>query len=165
MTLADRIVVLRAGRIEQQGSPVELYDNPDNVFVAGFIGSPRMNFLEGTITHIDGQMLTVSLSAFDAPALQVKRRGDGGAVGEKINVGIRPEHFADAALGGPVLTANAQVIEQLGGVSYVYGVGTDGRTKVTIQQKGHSRVDIGAPISVGIEHGAALAFGLGGIRI
>lgn len=161
----DRIVVLRAGRIEQQGSPVELYDNPDNVFVAGFIGSTRMNFLEGTITHIDGQMLTVSLSAFDAPALQVKRRGDGGAVGEKINVGIRPEHFADAALGGPVLTANAQVIEQLGGVSYVYGVGTDGRTKVTIEQKGHSRVDISAPISVGIEHGAALAFGLGGIRI
>ena len=45
MTLADKIVVLRAGRIEQQGTPIELYDNPDNIFVAGFIGSPRMNFL------------------------------------------------------------------------------------------------------------------------
>ncbi|HWV20556.1 MAG TPA: sn-glycerol-3-phosphate ABC transporter ATP-binding protein UgpC [Devosia sp.] len=165
MTLADRIVVLRAGRIEQQGSPVELYDNPDNVFVAGFIGSPRMNFLEGTITAITGQTLTVSLSAFDAPALLVKRRGQGGAVGDRINVGIRPEHFADAGLGGPVLTATAQVIEQLGGVSYVYGVGTDGETKVTIQQKGHSRVAAGAPIAVGIEPDAALAFGLDGLRI
>ncbi|MFD1254114.1 Maltose/maltodextrin import ATP-binding protein MalK [Devosia equisanguinis] len=165
MTLADRIVVLRAGRIEQQGSPVELYDNPDNIFVAGFIGSPRMNFLEGTITAIDGQDLTVSLSAFDAPALEVRRRGSGGVVGDTINVGIRPEHFADAALGGPTLSASAQVIEQLGGVSYVYALGTDSETKVTIQQKGHSRITVGAPITVGIEPGAMLAFGQNGLRL
>jgi ABC-type sugar transport system ATPase subunit len=165
MTLADRIVVLRAGRIEQQGSPVELYDNPDNIFVAGFIGSPRMNFLEGTITAIDGPMLSVTLSAFDAPGLSVRRRGSGGAVGDRIQVGIRPEHFAEAAAGSPSLTASAQVIEQLGGVSYVYAVGTDGETKVTIQQKGHSRVAAGTPITVGIEPDAALAFGMDGLRL
>ena len=165
MTLADRIVVLRAGRIEQQGSPIELYDNPDNVFVAGFIGSPRMNFLEGTITAIEGQDMTVSLSAFDAPALLVRRRGAGGKVGETVSVGVRPEHFAEAALGGPLLTATAQVVEQLGGVSYVYAVGKDGETKVTIQQKGHARMAAGAPITVGIEPGAAMAFGQDGLRI
>src|SRR5690606_20586147 len=104
MTLADRIVVLRAGRIEQQGSPIELYDNPDNIFVAGFIGSPRMNFLEGTITAINGQDMTVSLTAFDAPALSVRRRGTGGTVGEKVNVGIRPEHFTPAEAGNTALS-------------------------------------------------------------
>src|SRR5690606_6502360 len=135
MTLADRIVVLRAGRIEQQGSPIELYDNPDNIFVAGFIGSPRMNFLEGTITAIHGEELTVALDAFEAPAFKVRRRGDGGEVGDTIRVGIRPEHFTDADTDGPRLTAKAQVVEQLGGVSYVYAVGNDGQTKITIQQK------------------------------
>jgi ABC-type sugar transport system ATPase subunit len=165
MTLADRIVVLRAGRIEQQGTPIELYDNPDNQFVAGFIGSPRMNFLDGKITAIDGDTMTVSLNAFDAPALSVRRRGSGGEVGQAISVGVRPEHFADATLGGPTLTAKAQVVEQLGGVSYVYAVGNDGQTKVTIQQKGHSSISSGAPITVGIEPGALLAFDQNGQRI
>jgi lactose/L-arabinose transport system ATP-binding protein len=164
MTLADRIVVLRAGRIEQQGSPIDLYDNPDNIFVAGFIGSPRMNFLEGTITAIEGDDLTVSLQSFAAHDFKVRRRGSGGSVGQKVSVGIRPEHFADAALGGPTITATAQVVEQLGGVSFVYAVGTDGE-KITIQQKGHSAIPDGAQVTVGIEPGSALAFDQAGLRI
>jgi ABC-type sugar transport systems, ATPase components len=165
MTLADRIVVLRAGRIEQQGSPIELYDNPDNIFVAGFIGSPRMNFLEGAIRAIDGNTLSVSLAAFDGPDLAVRRRGTGGAIGDTINVGIRPEHFTETEAANASLTATAQVIEQLGGVSYVYAIGRDGQSKVTIQQKGHSRARNGAPIHVGIEEGAALAFDAAGLRL
>src|SRR5690606_17734834 len=110
------------------------YDNPDNTFVAGFIGSPRMNFLEGTIRAIEGDRLSVSLPAFDALDLTVRRRGTGGAVGETISVGVRPEHFTQAAIAGAGLTATAQVIEQLGGVSYVYATGRDGQSKVTIQQ-------------------------------
>jgi ABC-type sugar transport system ATPase subunit len=165
MTLADRIVVLRAGRIEQQGSPIELYDNPDNIFVAGFIGSPRMNFLEGTISAIDGDDLSVSLNAFDAQGLKVRRRGKGGTVGQKVSIGIRPEHFVDAGLGGPTLTAKAQVVEQLGGVSFVYAVGKDNETKITIQQKGHSAIADGATLTVGIEPNAPLAFDENGLRI
>ncbi len=165
MTLADRIVVLRAGRIEQQGSPIELYDNPDNLFVAGFIGSPRMNFLDGKIEAIDGNAMTVSLSAFGGDQITVARRGGSGSIGDRISVGIRPEHFADAALGGPTITAKAQVVEQLGGVSFVYAVGTDGEAKITIQQKGHSQIPNGALITVGIEPGAALAFDQAGLRL
>ncbi len=165
MTLADRIVVMRSGRIEQQGSPIDLYDNPDNLFVAGFIGSPRMNFLNGTITSIDGPSMKVALTGFDGDELVVARRGDGGVAGQNISVGIRPEHFADASLGGPTITAKAQVVEQLGGVSFVYAVGKDGESKVTIQQKGHSRIPDGSPISVGIEPGTALAFDEHGLRI
>jgi ABC-type sugar transport system ATPase subunit len=165
MTLADRIVVLRAGKVEQQGSPIDLYDNPDNIFVAGFIGSPRMNFIEATIASIEGDDMMVALTAFDGPALKVRRRGSGGAVGDTISVGIRPEHFADAGQFGTALAAKAQVVEQLGGVSYVYAVGRDGETKVTIQQKGHSRIDHGATIEVGIEPGAAIAFDGNGLRL
>jgi len=165
MTLADRIVVLRSGRIEQQGSPIELYDDPDNIFVAGFIGSPRMNFLEGTITAVNGPEVTVALKAFDAPNLVVRQRSRNGVVGQVVSVGIRPEHFADAALGGPTLTATAQVVEQLGGVSFVYAVGKDGETKVTIQQKGHSRIADGASITVGMEPDALLAFDEAGQRL
>ncbi len=165
MTLADRIVVLRGGRIEQQGSPIELYDNPDNAFVAGFIGSPRMNFLDGVITAIDGDQMVVSLTHFDAPALPVRRRGTGGAVGQSVSLGVRPEHFTDATAGGPTLSATAQVVEQLGGVSFVYAVGRDGESKVTIQQKGHSRIADGATITVAIEAGATLAFDSDGLRI
>ncbi|MCP8885172.1 sn-glycerol-3-phosphate ABC transporter ATP-binding protein UgpC [Devosia sp. XJ19-1] len=165
MTLADRIVVLRAGRIEQQGSPIELYDNPDNRFVAGFIGSPRMNFLDGVIESINGADMTVKLDAFDASGLVIRRRGVTAAVGQKVSVGIRPEHFSEAAGDGPVLTAKAQVVEQLGGVSYVYAVGKDDQTKVTIQQKGHSRIADGAAITVGFEPGALLAFDESGLRI
>ncbi|KKB09102.1 ABC transporter ATP-binding protein [Devosia chinhatensis] len=165
MTLADRIVVLRAGRIEQQGSPIELYDNPDNLFVAGFIGSPRMNFLAGKITAINGQEMTVALDQFEGDALSVTRRGQNGAVGQKVSVGIRPEHFADATLGGATLTAKAQVVEQLGGVSFIYATGRDGESKVTIQQKGHSRIPDGAPITVSIEPGMTLAFDESGLRL
>ena len=165
MTLADRIVVLRAGRVEQQGSPIELYDNPDNIFVAGFIGSPRMNFLEGIITAIDGDEVTVSLAAFDAPALKARRRSTSGAVGDTVSLGIRPEHFAESSLGRPTLTATAQVVEQLGGVSYIYAVGNDGQTKVTIQQKGHSRIAGGSTLTVGMEPGAILLFTKDGLRL
>ncbi|MDC9826229.1 sn-glycerol-3-phosphate ABC transporter ATP-binding protein UgpC [Devosia sp. ZB163] len=165
MTLADRIVVLRAGRIEQQGTPIELYDDPDNLFVAGFIGSPRMNFLDGIVTGTNDRGVTVSLTSFDAPELQIRCRGKGAGVGQKVSVGIRPEHFTEALPDGGALAATAQVVEQLGGVSYVYAVGKDGETKVTIQQKGHARIAAGASISVGIEPNAALAFDAGGLRL
>lgn len=165
MTLADRIVVLRAGRIEQEGSPIELYDNPDNTFVAGFIGSPRMNFLDGKITSIEGDMLRVTLEGFDGASIAVKQRSGRAEVGRRVTIGIRPEHFCEVSESRETLTAWAQVVEQLGGVSYVYAVGTDAGTKLTIQQKGHARVTNGAQITVGIEAGAALAFDSEGLRL
>lgn len=165
MTLADRIVVLRAGRIEQEGSPIELYDNPDNVFVAGFIGSPRMNFLGGTVSEIAGDVLRVALGGFDGSSIDVRQRSGKAALGQKVTIGIRPEHFCAVEESRERLTATAQVVEQLGGVSYVYAVGSDAETKLTIQQKGHARITNGAQIDVGIEAGAALAFDTDGARL
>ncbi|WP_274631255.1 ABC transporter ATP-binding protein [Arvimicrobium flavum] len=113
MTMADRIVVMQSGRIEQVGTPLELYDRPANTFVAGFIGSPAMNFLPGTVTGSgvaleDGTLL---------PGLATTA-----AVGTKVTVGIRPEHFEPAAhgLSGEVLTieptgAETQVLVKFAG--------------------------------------------------
>ena len=164
MTLADKIVVLRKGRIEQQGSPISLYDDPDNIFVAGFIGSPRMNLLEGRIASLDGQWAEVELDAFPGPALPVKLRGTNASVGDKVTYGVRPEHFVEAASAGPFVTATAQVVEQLGGVSYVYASGSNG-VQLTVQQKGHSRVPAGAEVKVGIDPATSLLFGADGARI
>jgi lactose/L-arabinose transport system ATP-binding protein len=110
MTLADKIVVLRAGRIEQVGAPLELYRNPDNRFVAGFIGSPAMNFLDGK--EADGGIVSDGLGGrvIDAPA---SLAGSGRAV----SVGIRPQHIK-VDTGGE--THQVDLIESLGGVSYLY---------------------------------------------
>jgi multiple sugar transport system ATP-binding protein len=92
MTMADKIVVLNAGRIEQVGSPLELYDHPHNDFVAGFIGSPRMNFLPGTCTQAGPAGLTVDLA--DIGRVDLPHPADPGLAGTKVTVGIRPEHLS-----------------------------------------------------------------------
>jgi lactose/L-arabinose transport system ATP-binding protein len=162
MTLADKIVVLRAGRIEQQGSPITLYDDPDNIFVAGFIGSPRMNFLDAEVVQADAHSAQLRPIDFASQPITVRTRGSA-TVGSRVTLGIRPEHFLDANQ-GTGLTANAQVVEQLGGVSYVYATGANG-AKITIQQKGHSHIPPGSDVQVGIDPAQCMAFGSDGQRL
>ena len=164
MTLADRIVVLRAGKIEQQGTPIELYDDPDNVFVAGFIGSPRMNFVPGTVMAASGQDVTVRLDEFGSPTLPLRARDSRAKVGEKLSVGIRPEHFIDATAAPAVLAARSQVVEQLGGVSYVYA-SSEGGTQVVVQQRGHSAMASQAEVTFGIDPATVLLFDTNGQRL
>lgn len=91
MTLADRIVVLDRGVIQQVGTPMDLYRNPANLFVAGFIGSPKMNFVEGIVTACQSGMLAVETATFGTVALSVA--ASTAAVGEKVTIGLRPHHF------------------------------------------------------------------------
>ncbi len=101
MTMADRIVVMRDGRISQIGAPLELYDNPANVFVAGFIGSPSMNLLQGEVAA-DGSFKG------DGVSLPMERRLE---AGRRITYGVRPEHLALADSG---LAASVVVVEPTG---------------------------------------------------
>ena len=98
MTMGDKIVVMRDGRIEQTGSPLELYDHPANLFVAGFIGSPAMNFLPGTLRRANGavQVELADGTRVGAPA------NAGGSDGQPVVFGTRPEHLAlvEGAQGG-----------------------------------------------------------------
>ena len=116
MTLADRIVVLRDGNIEQVGTPLELYDDPDNLFVAGFIGSPRMNFLNGTVENGAIRLTDYPANLVPSPV----PLSDGTAV----TVGIRPEHFRRE--GPAALDVTVELIEHLGGETYAYARGAAG---------------------------------------
>ncbi|WJI54407.1 sn-glycerol-3-phosphate ABC transporter ATP-binding protein UgpC [Mesorhizobium sp. C089B] len=112
MTMADKIVVMKDGKVEQVGAPLDLYDNPGNVFVAGFIGSPAMNFIKGRIHFKDGEQIFVSDTGSVLPARGVKAQG-----GQPVVYGIRPEHI-DIAPDG--LAATVSVLEPTGSETLVF---------------------------------------------
>ncbi|GAB3253790.1 ABC transporter ATP-binding protein [Chitinimonas naiadis] len=115
MTLADKIVVLSGGRIEQAGTPHQLYHHPANRFVAGFIGSPKMNFLDGTVAKLDHQYVYVAL----AGGMQAVSVLPGSLkVGDTVTLGVRPEHLQPQA-GGPI-AARVTAVESLGDHAYLY---------------------------------------------
>ena len=154
MTLADKIVVLRAGRVEQFGSPLDLYNDPDNVFVGGFIGSPRMNFLEGTVKAASGGTAAISLDGFGGVEMS-KTLATSPNVGSKVQVGVRPEHFNEG--GSTSLELTIDVIENLGGVAYGYTNATAG-DPLTIQlNEGHSAQEDGT-LKIGFDPNRAFLF-------
>ncbi|MDD1497905.1 sn-glycerol-3-phosphate ABC transporter ATP-binding protein UgpC [Agrobacterium sp. CNPSo 3708] len=118
MTLADKIVVLRGGKIEQVGAPLDLYDDPENRFVAGFVGSPKMNFLPGKVAHETAEGVTITLDHAPTFSLTLPVAARPG-IGAPITLGIRPEHFEDAGEAAD-LTVAVDVAEHLGNTSYVY---------------------------------------------
>ncbi|SCB29701.1 ABC transporter ATP-binding protein [Rhizobium hainanense] len=115
MTLADKIVVLRDGRIEQVGAPMELYHNPVNQFVASFIGSPAMNFLPVTVSGASASGISVLLPG--GADLEVPTSGAISS-GATMTLGIRPEHLRIASEG--FISGEIMVVERLGGHTYVY---------------------------------------------
>jgi lactose/L-arabinose transport system ATP-binding protein len=125
MTLADKIVVLRGGNIEQIGAPLDLYDNPANQFVAGFVGSPKMNFLKGQVLEARDGHITVALSG--DPKAQLRLPVDQPVnVGQSVTLGIRPEHFFNGGGADADLTVTIDVAEHLGNTSYIYATTTGG---------------------------------------
>ena len=123
MTLGDRVAVMRLGVLQQVAAPQELYDHPVNLFVAGFIGSPAMNFLPGTLE--EGRLRT---GLGDMPLSDAQRQAiESAAAARDVIVGVRPEHFADASLvpadllqKGLRFNATIDVIESLGSDMFVY---------------------------------------------
>ena len=116
MTLADKIVVFNDGRIEQTGSPLELYNNPANQFVAGFLGSPKMNFVPGHVGRSDAGATIVDIPG---GKLSLQQRNPGRA-GEQITVGVRPEHIEVGSPDGAGAVARVQFTEQLGGETFLH---------------------------------------------
>lgn len=115
MTMADRIVVLNGGRIEQVGPPLELYDRPANAFVASFIGSPAMNMMDGVL-RIDGDGAHVRTA--DGTELPIDGQVDA-RNGQRVTYGVRPEHLAYCVEGGVACTV--KLIEPTGSTTYIYG--------------------------------------------
>ncbi len=118
MTMADKIAVLNDGRIEQYGKPLDIYNKPVNRFVAGFIGSPRMNFLPGTVSEIESHRMNILLN--NKRIVSVLASPDGFLRGDKVDFGFRPEHLAITPSEQGDLQATVTTVEQLGGESYLY---------------------------------------------
>jgi multiple sugar transport system ATP-binding protein len=145
MTLGDRLAVMRSGMLQQVGTPAELYANPVNLSVAGFIGSPAMNFMAGTLA--DGSLHTAIGSLPLTPALgQALERAN---VGRDVIVGIRPENFQDAGLVQPdsrdkgiIFRATIDVVESMGSDVYVYFTQQSGLT-AKVDQLADLAVDSG----------------------
>ncbi|MBO9465409.1 sn-glycerol-3-phosphate ABC transporter ATP-binding protein UgpC [Tropicibacter sp. R15_0] len=139
MTMADRIVVLRGGYIEQVGRPLDLYNNPANKFVAGFLGAPQMNFLEGSL---DGNVMTLDCGMVrDVPVAQ-PRNG-------KVTLGIRPENIHVDLDGKGDETVTVQNFEQLGAVTYIYAEFANG-DKLTVQHAHQIPLQKGQEIGVSL---------------
>ena len=142
MTMADKIVVLRAGKIEQIGSPLELYNQPANKFVAGFIGSPQMNFIPAHAGHGD-IIVTDHQASFDLKT--VSRPASGTA----LTLGVRPEHLSlEATPGALALPITITGVEQLGGHSLLYGTLPNHGPRITAQVAGQVATKIGDTATV-----------------
>jgi multiple sugar transport system ATP-binding protein len=154
MTLADRIVVLSEGRVEQVGAPMEVYRSPENLFVAGFIGSPRMNFLAVKLVEaaparakvrLGPQVLTAAVDARGTPP------------GSKVTLGVRPEHF-HAGAGADAQSLTVRFVESLGGVLYAYGAEPGTEEALVVQLPGDSSVSAGQALAVRIDPASAHLF-------
>jgi multiple sugar transport system ATP-binding protein len=119
LTLADRVVVFNAGQIEQVGAPLDLYHHPANLFVAGFIGSPKMNFVHATLERASAMEAIVKLS--DGTLIRTQRDARALQLGDKLTLGMRPEHIdVSAALELNGLQGKIKIVENLGETIYLY---------------------------------------------
>ncbi len=149
MTLADRIVILRAGWIEQVGSPMDLYHHPDNCFAAQFIGSPKMNLLDSEIKGLGDNNVTVSLP--DGNEITLPVDPSHGKVGDKVRLGIRPEHcaFGEGKEGAP-LKVKVDVSERLGGETFLYGTYDNGKN-IVMKASGADRTERGSELELKLD--------------
>jgi multiple sugar transport system ATP-binding protein len=154
MTMADKIVVLQSGIVEQVGAPLDLYNTPRNKFVAGFIGSPKMNFLDGKIDNGRVQVAGNSVQLNRAVAAS-------GAV----TFGVRPEHITLKEGGGIKLAeVTVDLVEQLGGATMLYTTTADGQA-LTIAMDGQQQVALGSKATAYVDPARTHIFGADGLSL
>lgn len=165
MTLADKIVVLRQGRIEQTGSPLTIYHDPDNMFVAGFIGSPKMNFLPATVRAVHGGEVQLEVPDLNMVALVCPLNAPP-AEGSTVWVGIRPEHILPGDSADPAYRFHGLVsfIEKLGHTNYLYlDIGRE--EMLVVEQRYGEDIETGQTVTLGIPATHVRVFDLQGTRI
>ena len=155
MTLADKIVVLNAGHVEQVGTPLTLYHRPANRFVAGFIGSPSMNFLAVDVETVNAAAANVRLPGGSGIVLPVRA-----AAGRAV-LGVRPEHLRLVEAGEAAITGELELIEELGEYALLYVRGPDGDTLVA-KADGDRAPPVGSEVGLGFDPAAGHLFDLDG---
>ena len=148
MTLANRMIVINAGVVEQVGAPIEVYDDPATLFVAGFIGSPSMNFMPGRRSG-DGVDVGEGMIVPLPPEVRAK-------AGEQVTVGVRPEHFVTGEGGGLSFKLHVDTVEALGADSLLHAGFND--TLLVVRIEGHATPQAGTALDVAIMPGKAYFF-------
>ena len=166
MTLADRIVVLNAGRIEQVGTPLELYEQPVNLFVAGFIGSPKMNFLEAEVVQASSEGASLRL----ASGAVVSAAVNAGAAkpGDKVTLGLRPEHFVVCEAAAEAINAiqcTVTFVEALGSATHAYCAYPGVEDALTCEFDGRTRIRAGQDIRLSLPPEACYVFDGAGMAL
>ncbi len=162
MTLADRIVVMRAGRIEQVGRPLELYNEPANLFVAGFIGAPRMNLLACKVKAANPEAVRI-----EGPGnLSASIPANGGALkpGDDVTVGIRPHDMTIGVGSGSALEAQVTLVEALGPETVAHTMTGDGQKLIAVL-KGQPLGGMGGSVKLGFDPAIAHIFDASGHRV
>lgn len=165
MTLADRIVVLRQGRIEQVGAPLDLYHDPDNIFVAGFIGSPKMNFLSARVLSVQPGLVNLALPELKLASVTLPMHSTL-AEGQRLTLGIRPEHFASAENDNRDWSFSAALsfAEKLGHTNYLYfDIGRE--NLLVIEARKMEEVELGEEVNLALDPRHCLLFSEEGKRI
>ena len=147
MTLANDIVVLDEGIVSQKGSPMELYNNPNNLFVGGFIGSPKMNFISTKITSKSGEKTEVELMG--SAKISIPKTSASASEGDAVELGIRPEHLTVNADGDGSWESKVFVVEKLGSGTFLY-LEKDGEPLV-VETDGDSNIKVGDTVKVGFD--------------
>jgi len=160
MTMADRIVVFRDGRIEQVGTPLEVYRTPANTFVAGFIGAPKMNLLESRVVAVSPGRVEVALPEGRA---EVAANGSALTEGAPVTFGARPEHLRPTA-GAGIFRGRVRALERLGRETLLHVTGADGSTLIATDA-GDSPVRMGDTVTLALEPGSGRLFGGDGVAL
>ena len=137
MTLADRLAVINNGIIEQLGTPIEIYNNPTSIFVAGFIGSPQMNFIEGELKN-----KKLKTQAFEIAGIKSDFNG-------KVILGFRPEHLVQAYNG--LIKLNVDLVEKLGSDNLVYGETKGKKDLLCYRTPGNEKINSGSKLALNIQ--------------
>ncbi|TGC23764.1 maltose/maltodextrin ABC transporter ATP-binding protein MalK [Escherichia sp. E1130] len=150
MTLADKIVVLDAGRVAQVGKPLELYHYPADRFVAGFIGSPKMNFLPVKVTAVAIDQVQVELPMPNLQQVWLPVESHNVQVGANMSLGIRPEHLLPSDIADVILEGEVQVVEQLGNETQIHIQIPSIRQNLVYRQSDVVLVEEGATFAIGL---------------
>ena len=162
MTMADKIVVLHAGLVEQVGSPLELYHRPNNMFVAGFIGSPKMNFVKATATPMKGGKIALALPG--GTKITLNDQGKKLNEGQAVTLGIRPEHITIGQKNDGELKGTLRIAEYLGSETMFYASLADG-ADLSVKADGLTTAKSGAEIKFGMPAAACHLFDSNGNTI
>jgi len=155
MTLGDKIVVMHDGKIQQAGTPLELYQHPQNLFVAGFIGSPKMNLLPGTVATVTADSMIVSIGG--GQQIRVDVAPAGVKPGEQVTLGLRAEHIHENHSGSEQLLGTVNLVEHLGEANFIY-LSLSGGQDVVLRGDGNRNVDIGEQLTLSADSHAFHVF-------